>query len=136
MASIVFSAQFGGRDAAAFAMQHFRALKGAATKLGLLDFPFPELAFVLRVDGEITKYGFSGISNPEVDSGRRYLSLDIGITLQDRPHLVHTITKSISDSGPIISDTLKEYGLTSFDGDSLDNALKLLCQTYKIAVQN
>ena len=62
-ASIDISAQFGGRDSAAAVLPHFKALKRAAAETPLDDFPFPKLAYILRVDGDVKAYGFRGQGN-------------------------------------------------------------------------
>ena len=51
IAVIDFSAQFGGREAAAALLPHFKALKAVASGLVIENFPFKKIAFILRVDG-------------------------------------------------------------------------------------
>lgn len=79
-----FSAQFGGQDAADAVLPHFKALKAAARGLHLEGFPFAKLAFILRVDGKVNSYGLSGAGYLEVDKDGEYISVDIGITQDDR----------------------------------------------------
>ena len=129
-ASIDFSAQFGGRDAAAAVLSHFKALKVAAKNVCIEKFPFPKLVFILRVDGEINEYNLSGPGNPEVDSEGAYLSIDLGITRMDRDDLMNRIATSILDSFPIILATLENRGITDFDPVSLKNSLGELCRQY------
>src|SRR6267154_2045174 len=89
--SIDFSAQFGGRDAAAAVLPHFKALKAAARGLRFDGFPFAELAFILRVDGDVHQFGFSGANNLEIGKNSEYLSVDIGINHDDRRQIPEVI---------------------------------------------
>src|SRR5688572_22507805 len=90
-----FSAEFGVRDAAAAVLPHFKALKAASRGLDLTGFPFPQLAYILRVDGEVTRYQLSGAGNLEIDSDRQYLSIDIGIEHDDRERIYEVICAAI-----------------------------------------
>lgn len=83
MTTFEVSAQFGGRDAAQAFLPHFRALKSAVKGVSCSGFPFPQLAFILRVDGEVNTYGQSGVGNVEIDKKGRYVSVDIVITSAD-----------------------------------------------------
>ena len=58
MTTIDVSAQFGGPDAAEAVLPHFRALKAALKGKSFGGFPFPQLAFILRVDGAVEAYLF------------------------------------------------------------------------------
>jgi hypothetical protein len=82
--TIDVSAQFGGRDASQAVLPHFRALKSALKGKSVGGFPFPKLAFILRVDGEVNVYGQSGAGGIEFDKKGQYVSVDIGITHEDR----------------------------------------------------
>ena len=106
---IDFSAQFGGRDAAGAVLPHFKSLKAAARGLALEGFPFPKLAYILRVDGEIRRFGFSGANNLEIDSDGEYLSLDIGISKEDH----RRIPTVISDALLASIDTIRKAAVTS-----------------------
>ncbi len=97
-----FSAQFGGEDAAAAVLPHFKALKAAARELRFEGFPFAELAFILRVDGEVHCFGFSGVDNLEVDKDGEYLSVDIGINHDDRDRIPDIISNAIIASIELI----------------------------------
>ena len=130
VATVDFSAQFGGRDAAAVVLPHFKALKGAAKKITLNPFPYPQLAFILRVDGDVTQYGLSGTGNPDVDSDGKYLSIDIGITEEDRENIPSIISSAILDSLPIIAAAVSHRGIAGFDVNALRYPLKLLCERY------
>ena len=98
LSTIDFSAEFGGRDAAAVVLPHFKALKAAARGLRLEGFPFAKLAFILRVDGEVNHYGLSGAGNLEIDTDGEYLSIDIGISHDDRERIPDVISAAIISS--------------------------------------
>ncbi|MGC1274435.1 MAG: hypothetical protein WBC44_12065 [Planctomycetaceae bacterium] len=129
-ATIDFSAVFGGRDAAAAVLPHFKALKAAAKGITLNGFPYPQLAFILRVDGDVNQYGFSGTGNPDVDNEGMYLSVDIGIAEEDRDNIRSRITSAIRDSLPIIAAAVSDRGIDNFDADGLRDSLELLRQRY------
>lgn len=97
-ARIDFSAEFGGRDAATAVLPHFRALKAASRELFLDGFPFETLAFILRVDGEVNRYQLSGAGNLEIDKDGEYLSVDIGISSNDRDRIPDVISLAILSS--------------------------------------
>lgn len=84
---IDFSAQFGGGDAAKAVLPHFRALKTAAAEVEIPGFPRPQLAFILRVDGQVRSFGFVGLDNVDFDSKGKYVSVDIGIDATSRAAL-------------------------------------------------
>jgi hypothetical protein len=125
-----FSAQFGGGDAATAVPPHFKALKAAARGLRLERFPFPKLAFILRVDGEVTLYGFSGAGNLDIDKGGDYLSVDIGINHDDRDRLVDVITSAIFSSGEQMKP-VAEANSWIIDFEALQRCLVNLVARYK-----
>ena len=96
--SIGFSAQFGGRDAADAVLPHFHALKAAACSIQIDSFPFPKLAFILRVDGSVQRYGRSGVEHVKVDRKGAFVSVDITVEEQHRDDLVAYITNAILDA--------------------------------------
>jgi hypothetical protein len=98
LSTIEFSAQFGGRDAAAAVLPHLKTLKDAARDLRLEGFPFSQLAFILRVDGDVNRYGVSGAGNMEIDKDGEYLSIDIGIGRDDRGQIPDAISAAIRSS--------------------------------------
>jgi hypothetical protein len=101
-AKIDFSAQFGGRDAAEAVLPHFRALKAAARELQIQSFPFAELAFLLRVGGEVSRFGSSGAGNVEIDRDGEYLSVDIVIDRDDHHRSQAVITAALLSSVELI----------------------------------
>mgnify|MGYP000464327976 CR=1 FL=1 len=127
---IDFSAQFGGRDAAAAVLPHFHALKAAAGHIRIGNFPFPRLAYVFRVDGEIRRYGFSGIDNPDIDRKKCYISFDIGITQNDRLRLFEVISSAIITSLSNISE-LSEFHSWGISIPEIRNSLEELVKSYK-----
>ncbi len=132
--TIDFSAQFGGQDAADAVLSHFKALKAAAKGIEFTGFPYPELAFILRVDGEVSQYGFSGTGEPEVDRDCEYLSIDIGITMQDRQTLPQVIESGIMNSPQIITAAIRHRRIDGFDERCLNEPLAQLCQAYLAAM--
>ena len=128
--SIDFSAQYGGRDAAVVVMPHFKALKAACHGIRLEGFPFPELAYILRVDGEISQYHISGAGNIEIDSGRDYLSVDIGVECDDRNRIVKVICDSIMSSVEQI-ECLARQNAWNVDFGSLSKCALELIARYK-----
>ena len=129
------SAQFGGRDAAESVLPVYRALKAAARDITFQGFPFPKLAFVLRVDGEVNEYGLSGVGDVEFDKNGGYVSVDIGITVDDRGRLLDG-----AGGGVVLAalastvDSLKGLGgneLAEADFGALDRALSLFRQRYE-----
>lgn len=127
---IDFSAQFGGRDAATVVLPHFKALKAASRELPLEGFPFPKLAYILRVDGEVNQYGLSGAGNLEIDSDREYLSVDIGIKQGDRNQVDKVICTAILSSVEQIK-ALKHGKAWCVDWNSLETCLSDLIASYK-----
>jgi hypothetical protein len=131
MTSVIdFSAQYGGRDAAAAVMPHFKALKAASRHLHLEGFPFPKLAYILRVDGEISQYQHSEAGNIEIDSDKEYLSVDIGIEREDRDRIVNVICESILSSVELIEE-LAHHKTWEVDSNSLKMCLLDLIARYK-----
>jgi hypothetical protein len=128
--SIDFSAQFGGRDAASAGLPHFKSLKAAARGLSFEGFPFPKLAFILRIDGEVTRYGISGAGNLDVAENGDYLSIDVGITQHDWDQIGDTITSAILSSGDQLRQ-VAENDSWAFDFRELQSCLTDLIDRYK-----
>lgn len=133
-----FSAQIGGRDAAKALLPHFRALKSAAKGRTLAGFPFRELAFILRVDGEVAAYGQSGPGNIRVARKGGYVSVDIGITRDDQAGLG---SEDIADfvAGAIVSSVnlLRNLGdarLGTVDWEALTGCLQDFAHAYRAEV--
>ncbi|MDQ8152991.1 MAG: hypothetical protein P2975_08110 [Gemmatimonadota bacterium] len=126
---IDFSAQFGGRDAATAVLPHFRALKAASREMRLEGFPFPKLAYILRVDGEVNQYKLSGAGNLEIDSDRECLSVDIGIKQGDRDQVTKVICAAILSSVEQIK-ALKNAAAWKVDWTSLETCLSELIVIY------
>lgn len=127
---IDFSAQFGGRDAATIVLPHFKALKAASSKLSLEGFPFPKLAYILRVDGEVNQYGLSGAGSLEIDTDREYLSVDIGIKQGNRDQVTKVICAAILSSFEQIQ-ALANKKSWNVDWNSLEACLSDLIVSYK-----
>jgi len=127
---IEFSAQFGGRDAATAVLPYFKALKAASRNLCLRGFPFPKLAYILRVDGEVTQFQFSGARNLEIDSDREYLSVDIGIKKEDRDQIGNVISNAILSSAEQIK-AFKKAQIWDVDSTALEMCLSDLIVRYQ-----
>lgn len=132
--TIDFSAQFGGQDAADAVLPHFKALKAASKGIEFSGFPYPELAYVLRVDGNVSQYGFSGTGEPDVDRDGEYLSIDIGVTVQDRDNIAQTIESGIMNSPEIITAAIRCQKIDWFDERYLTEPLTQLCKAYRTII--
>jgi hypothetical protein len=95
MAFISFSGQFGGRGASGKILPYFWGLKLAAEGVEFEGFPFPELAFILRVDGEVSQFGDSGPNNLKMDRNGEYLSVDLGLTLVDQDNIEAALVRGL-----------------------------------------
>jgi hypothetical protein len=125
-----FSAQFGGQDAATSVLPHFKALKAASRELHLEGFPFPTLAFILRVDGEVHRYQLSGAGNLEIDKDGEYLSVDIGISHDDRDQIPDVISSALLSSVEQVKAVI-EARPWNVDLTSLQKCLANLIVRYK-----
>ena len=129
--TIDFSADFGGRDAARIVLPYFNALKSSAKGIVLAGFPYHQLVFILRVDGDVHQFGSPGPGNPDIDySKRRYLSIDIVIDEKGRGCLEEVITASILNSLSIIQSAIKKNGIVNFEAEQLTDPLRELCQRF------
>ncbi len=132
MTEIDFSAEFGGGYAAEIVLPDFKALKKASKGVLLEDFPFKELAFILRVDGEIQQYGLPSVGNIEINKGENYLSVDIVITIEDRSDLANVIKKAFSRIVELIKNEYTNERINKFDEEKLKYLLDLLYKRYLI----
>ena len=132
--TIDFSAQFGGQDAADAVLPHFKALKAAAKGIEFSGFPYPEPAYILRVDGQVSQFGFSGTGEPDVDRDGEYLSIDIGVTIQDRDNIEQTIVSGIMNSPEIITAAIRYRKIDWFDKRCLIEPLTQLCKAYRTII--
>jgi len=130
MTIIDFSAQFGGRDAAALVLPHFKKLKTAAKGVSLSEFPFPKLVFILRVDGDVNQYGRTGIGNIDIDSKNKYLSIDIVITKKDRENIHTKIVSGLNESIGLIEDAYKQNRIGDINKNSLKSSITSICKKY------
>lgn len=128
--TIDFSAEFGGRDAADAVLPHFKALKAASRGLHFEGFPFPQLAFILRVDGKVNEYGFSGVGELEIDKDGEYLAVDIGVRIADRSHVADVVTSAILASSESITNSNRAQSW-DIDIQSLHSCLLDLCARYR-----
>lgn len=128
------SAQFGGRDAAQALLPHFQALKSALKGKSFGGFPFPKLAFILRVDGEVNAYDQSGPGNIQFDKKGRYLSVDIGITREDQagrePADVSSFVARAFMSSVSLLRGIDDSRLKAVDWGALEAALRDISHAY------
>lgn len=130
---IEVSAEFGGRDAAAKVLPHFRALKEAARGINLADFPFEKLGYILRVDGEVTGYGLAGAGNIDVNKKDGYVSVDIGIPSGDWSSLQPSELAGYIQRAILSSTLLLKHGgprLQKIDFADLEKNLSRFCAAY------
>ncbi|MBA4032482.1 MAG: hypothetical protein C0478_16550 [Planctomyces sp.] len=124
-----FSAQFGGQDAADVVLPHFKALKIACRDSFFESFPYRKMAYILRVDGEVTEFQLSGAGNIDIDSGGEYFSVDIGITRYDRTRLVDSICDAIAMGPELIRSSA--VSADKIDFTSLESCLLRLISSYR-----
>ncbi len=78
------SAQFGGGAGSSVLKPHFFELKkalrlaGAAIPCDLLQ----QMAFILRVDGDIVQFNFEGCENVDLNRKKKYISIDVGVPIK------------------------------------------------------
>lgn len=136
-ATIEFSAQVGGRDAATAALPHFKALKSAASNFLIEEFPFKSLAFILRVDGEVNSYDLSGPCHLDFDAGN-YVSIDLGVKREDYENCSDCLSSSISKALQSSVQFLRrsdDARLTGIDYDSLEQTVKRPIEAYEETVK-
>ena len=123
-----FSAQFGGRDAAESTLPSFRRLKDAAAGVEIVGFPYPELAFVLRVDGDIQQFSLSGLGDVEGCEGD-YYSIDLGITQADQQDVDEALLSALLTC----PDFVRHRGLSGYSQIGLETAVSELCVRFRQA---
>ena len=130
---IDFAADFGGRDAADAVLPHWRALKRVAKEIDVPGFPLPDLTFILRVDGEVREFGFTGPAHVDVDKAGTYVSVDVGITIADREGLFdvegNAIARGVLAAVPLL-ESITDPKLAGADFDTLETCLRSLCDRY------
>ena len=130
-----FSAQFGGRNAAAAVLPHFKLLKEVAKNCLLPEFPFETLAFILRVDGDVNAYGLSGPGNLDFEK-TEYVSVDIGIAVEDyqdgQERLLTSVAEAIRASVSFMRSSGDER-LQNVNFEQLDESIDRLSHDYEDA---
>lgn len=81
--TIDVSAQMGDEASDAALLPHFQALKRAFSASGT---PLPckqveRMAYVLRVSGSITNFNFEGCEAIDLNRGKKYISIDVGVPI-------------------------------------------------------
>lgn len=126
-ATIGFTGDFGGRDAANCILPITRRLKNAAQGIVLDAFPVGDLVYVLNADGEIHEYGFVGIGHPDLNMKEDCLSISIGIPISKRDELECFISAEIAKSFECISEIVcQKFGTDDFQTGLRDGLDKLL----------
>ena len=131
MSEVTFSAQFGGRDAATAVLPHFKALKASAKEVELSGFPLPQLAYILRVDGEVAQYGPPGLGNPKLDKAREYVSVDMCLSISDRDRLSDRVSEMLLSSDAIVVATISAAKAGEVDRDFLKQTLSRVAMEYQ-----
>ncbi len=135
-ATVDFSAQFGGKEAATALLPHFKALKAIASDIAIENFPFRKIAFILRVDGEISSYKLSGPGNLDFDKDD-YVSVDLGITQDEYRNCAKGAMQSIIKSLRLSVEFLKNSNDNRLDGidfRDIEEVISELIKAYEIAV--
>ena len=136
--TIEFSAQFGGRDAEAAVLPHFNVLKSVARGKSLEEFPYKSIAFILRVDGSVNSYGYSGLGNIDIKRPK-YVSLDIGVLKEDYTQGTTKLVSVIGDAIAGGADFLRHSGdarLSKIDYTALSEELAALQKSYQEAIKD
>ena len=127
---IDFSAQFGGLDAADLVLPYFKALKKACQNIEVDDFPFQNLTFILRVDGEIRSFNFSGLERIKRSRSKEYISVDLGIMQKDYGRVSEVISESILSSIKLFSNFFEKKKL-NHNPEALKYCILELISKYK-----
>ena len=130
--SVEIAAQFGGSDAAEYVLAHYKALKTAASRVTLEAFPFANLTFILRVDGEVSSFGGSGPKDVKIGRDREFVSVDLGVTIADRVSLAtaeSVLLRRIRET-PNLFRSLKKFDNFEIDYAALGAGLELLVEEY------
>lgn len=131
-AAIDISAQFGGLDAGEL-LPHFQALKAECQNFSIPDFPFPELAFILRVDGNISSFGLSGPGFVKFDRKGQWVSVDIGIPSTERQQGDRVVAAFIATALPAAVDVMqaaRRKALAKVEWEAVRQALQALGHAY------
>jgi hypothetical protein len=135
MTTIDISAENGGLDAHQAIAPHFKALKAASKAISFSGFPLPELAFILRVDGNVSTYGPPGPGNLDFDRKRQWVSVDIVVSAENWQNrgaveVAQFIAASILASVTLLRDAGGKH-LSATDWEALVSALHLFCKSYE-----
>jgi hypothetical protein len=135
ISSIDFSAQFGGLDAENHVLPHFKALKKACKSIEIVNFPFRNLTFILRVDGKIRSFNFSGLEKIKTASSKEYISIDLGIMRKDYGQIEKVISESVLSSTNLLINVFAKMKL-KYDIGSLKSNIQRLVSNYKDDIKN
>ena len=127
---IEFGSQIEGPDAARVVLPYIYALRRASSKMNLRGFAFKKLSFLLRVDGEFGSFGISGLDKISIGRNHRYLSVDIGVSVEDRERIAEVLTDAILDT-PQYLQNQKRCRKYEIDFAELESCLGSLCDLFK-----
>lgn len=128
-ALITFSGQFGGPDVGTLGRTRWLGLKAAAKDLTLNGFPFPELAFILRIDGSIQRFGSRGVDNLVISRSKEYLSVDIVIPLEDHARIDEAIVEAMQAT-PEYLKTHRRCKRLAIDYEELEKSVNAVCDAF------
>ena len=127
---ITFSGQFGGPDVGTLGRSRWLGLKAAARDVELRGFPFPRLAFILRIDGSIQRFGSRGVDNLAISRQKEYLSVDIVIPLEDHERIDDAIVNAMKAT-PEFLRTHSKCQRIEIDYDELEITINSICEAFR-----
>ncbi|MBT8476506.1 MAG: hypothetical protein HKO95_06705 [Rhodobacteraceae bacterium] len=114
---IDFAGQLGGKDAQPFFLPHFKALKRACVEFTVRGLNVIELTYILRIDGEVSTYGGSGVGPIIIDRNENRISVDIEISIDERQHLEKAIPTYLSASVTALQEQIDDMDVGLFESD-------------------
>lgn len=131
-AEIGFSGDFGGTDADARLAPHWLALNAACKGKNVRHFPFKEIGFILRGDGDVHSFGFEGLAHHDLHKKFDYLSVDIGIPVERQDDPKPLIIQCLTYAGAYIFDLLYKYDSELEENYLIEfeSQMKQICEAY------
>lgn len=125
--SIQFSAQCGGPDADTAITPIWSSLNALAKEFQLRGLTVKKLDFTLRVDGKVSEYNVSDpVDNFKVNKRQGYVSVDIGIKVEDRERAVEKIVQCMLASPDYIRSRPSAKSL-KIDYEQLSSSIREFC---------
>lgn len=122
------SGDIGGPDADEAILPHFKAIKRACKGIVFDGEPFTLFMFILRVDGSVRRFGFTGVDNVQVDRKMGCLSIDIGLQDFSCGDLRAVIVDAMRQSPKLVQSV--DQGKSSINPDALSDAVETLISAY------